>query len=334
MRVLVGLFTTLVVTLAGLYAFSPRVPATLAPSVIPVDKMLLTGITHTSAGLITAGELGHILISADKGQSWQHAELDTQRHALITRLVFSEDGSLGLAIGHEGWILRTTDGGRRWQEVAFDEKAGEPLMDVARLPSGDWLAIGAFGQVMRSHDDGQSWQTEPALKGIDWHLNAIASSPKGRHWMIVGEAGTALRSLDGGNRWEVLPEFYDGSLYGISHMQGERWIAYGMRGNLFVSQDNGDHWENIQLKSRTSLHADLRLGPSTLVLGGQGGVVLATSDGGDTFELLQHAGNATLTDLYLDPVGDWWFTTDQGLRHQSDSEALALDRLNDAGASS
>lgn len=334
MRVLVGLLTTLVVTLAGLYAFSPRVPPSLAPTALPVDEMLLTGITRTSAGLVTAGELGHILISGDQGQSWQRAELDTQRHALITRLVFDDKGNQGLAIGHEGWILRTTDGGRRWQEVAFDKEAGEPLMDVARLPSGDWLAVGAFGRVMRSSDQGQSWRAEPAPGDTDWHLNAISGSQDRRYWMIVGEAGTAIRSQDGGRSWEVLPEFYDGSLYGISHLGGGRWVAYGMRGNLFVTQNHGNRWERVTLDEPVSLHAHLRISSNTLLIGGQGGVVLVTSDRGNTFELLRHGSNATLTDFYLDPAGEWWFTTSSGLRHQAGSTSLALDRLSDTGASS
>src|SRR5690554_600516 len=211
MRSLVGLFTTLLVATAALYAFSPRTPTPLesttlpveemlltAPrtptplesTTLPVEEMLLTGITHTSAGLVTAGELGKIMLSDDQGSTWRLTEIDTQRHALITRMVFTEEGRTGLTIGHEGWILRTTDGGEHWQEVAFDDAFGEPLMDLARLPSGEWLAIGAFGLVLRSTDEGLTWEQEPAPEDTDWHLNAIAGSQDQRHWMIVGEAGT------------------------------------------------------------------------------------------------------------------------------------------------
>ncbi|WP_431024935.1 WD40/YVTN/BNR-like repeat-containing protein [Halomonas sp. H5] len=327
MRVLVGLATTLVVALAGLYAFSPRIPPPLRPATLPVAGMLLTDITRTEAGLVAAGEQGHLLLSTDQGVSWQRADLDVQRHALITRLIFTEDESLGLAIGHEGWILRSTDGGRHWREVAFDPEGSEPLLDLARLPSGDWLAVGAFGQVRRSRDDGLSWQAEPAPDGTDWHLNAIAGSQGGGHWMIVGEAGTVLRSRDGGRHWEALPEFYDGSLYGISHLGGGAWVAYGMRGNLFVTRDHGQRWRPVALDAPLSLHAHQRLADGTLVIGGQGGVLIATSDRGATFQVLRQAGNATLTGLQLTPSGDGWFTTDVGLRR------LALDAPDETGAS-
>ena len=332
MRSLVGLFTTLLVATAALYAFSPRTPTPLESTTLPVEEMLLTGIAHTSAGLVTAGELGKIMLSDDQGSTWRQTEIDTQRHALITRMVFTEEGRLGLAIGHEGWVLRTTDGGEHWQEVAFDDAFGEPLMDLARLPSGEWLAIGAFGLVLRSTDEGLTWEQKPAPEDTDWHLNAIAGSQDQRHWMIVGEAGTVIRSRDGGRSWEVLPEFYEGSLYGISHLHGGRWVAYGMRGNLFVTQDHGRHWERIQLDAPISLHAHLRLNADTLIIGGQGGVLLATTDRGNTFEMLQSGGSATLTDLYLDPAGEWWFTTSRGLLRRVNTTPLA--QLSDAGASS
>lgn len=51
-----------------------------------------------------------------------------------------------MAIGHEGQILRSDDGGKNWKELAFDKENGEPLMSIARLPSGAWLAVGAFGR--------------------------------------------------------------------------------------------------------------------------------------------------------------------------------------------
>ena len=83
------------------------------------------------------------------------------------------------------WLLRTEDGGRSWNEVAFNEQGAEPLMDAQRLPSGDWLAVGAFGRVLRSRDGGHQWHAERIEGQEDWHLNGIAGSADGRHWLIL-----------------------------------------------------------------------------------------------------------------------------------------------------
>ncbi|HPO20406.1 MAG TPA: YCF48-related protein, partial [Rubrivivax sp.] len=127
MRTAVGVAAALIVALAGIFAFSPRHVADLAPNRVPIDRMQLNGIARTDAGLVAAGELGHILVSSDGGASWRDAALSAQRQALITRLVFV-DGKTGLALGHEGWILRTTDGGLTWKEAAFDDKNRGPLL--------------------------------------------------------------------------------------------------------------------------------------------------------------------------------------------------------------
>ena len=192
MRTAVGVAIALIVALASIFAFSPRHMPELAPNRVPVDRMQLSGIARTDAGLVTAGELGHILLSSDNGASWRDASLSTQRQALITRLVFI-DGKTGLALGHEGWILRTSDGGATWQEAAVDDKNRGPLLAAARLPSGQWLAVGSFGRVLRSSDDAKTWQPETLAEQSDWHLNDIAASADGQHWLIVGESGTVLR---------------------------------------------------------------------------------------------------------------------------------------------
>jgi len=110
MRATLGIAVSVIVAAAGMFAFSHRDTPSLGPRQIPVDNMNLTSITQTDAGLVTAGELGHILMSSDKGATWQKAALSDQRHALITRMHFKDDMT-GLAIGHEGWILKTRDGG-------------------------------------------------------------------------------------------------------------------------------------------------------------------------------------------------------------------------------
>src|SRR5690606_37986866 len=106
----------------------------------PVDRMQLTTIARSKAGIVVAGELGSILVSCDDGQTWKEATLSQDRQALITRIIFA-DPLRGIALGHEGWILRTEDGGLNWQEVHFDDANGEPLMSARQLPSGDWLAV-------------------------------------------------------------------------------------------------------------------------------------------------------------------------------------------------
>lgn len=326
MRVTLGVAVSLLVAVAGIFAFSHRDTQPLGPRQIPVNNMNLTSIVETSAGLVTAGELGHILISTDQGRNWNEAKLSEQRFALITRLHFTDENT-GLAIGHEGWILRTTDGGRNWEEVAFNP-GGEPLMSVNQLPSGVWMAIGAFGQALVSNDNGLSWSNMPPPNGTDWHLNNLLPSKDHRTWMIVGEAGTLFRSTDGGEHWDSIPEFYNGSLYGGLHLGGDTWVVYGMRGNIFRSEDNGQSWDSIGGNLPASLFTHLELDSGEILLGGQGGILLLSKDNGRSFNFLHKSGRMSVTDIARLGSGELIMSSDSGLL-----PSLMLDQLkNSSGA--
>lgn len=130
MRVLLGLGMAVIVALSAAYAFSPRSTPALTATRIPVDRMLFTTLARAGATLVAGGELGQILWSADEGKTWQAANVEPRRYALITQIVFEGD-KLGMAIGHEGQILRSDDGGKNWKELAFDKENGEPLMSIA-----------------------------------------------------------------------------------------------------------------------------------------------------------------------------------------------------------
>lgn len=313
MKVLVGLAISALVGLAGVLAFSPRSMPALKPTEIPVERMQINGIQETRVGWVMAGELGQILISRNRGQSWTPATLSVSRQALINRLVFADD-TRGLALGHEGWILRTVDGGRNWKEVAFQAEGGEPLFDAAHLPSGDWLVVGAFGRVLRSRDGGLSWNNESIPGLTDWHLNGIAASADRRHWLILGEAGTLLRSEDGGDHWQVVEPFYDGSLYGAVSLGDATWLAYGMRGRLFRSSDDGRSWQAVPLPNPTSLYGGTLTPDGKVLLVGQGGTVLASTDRGRSFQVVRETGQENLTQILVPVQGPWLLTSDAGLR--------------------
>jgi photosystem II stability/assembly factor-like uncharacterized protein len=303
---------SIAIAAAAYIAFSPRALPPIETVHIPVQDMQLNGIERTSSGLLIAGELGKILVSQDQGNTWTEAQIDQNRQALITRLMFVDERN-GLALGHEGWILRTEDGGRTWSETAFDESNGEPLMSAARLPDGNWLVIGAFGRLLLSTDDRKTWE-DFSIPGLtDWHLNAIASSGDQQQWLIVGEAGTALRSVDKAGSWEVIEPFYNGSLYGAVHLGGDVWITYGMRGHVFRSEDAGLTWQESKVPAPVSLYSHLTTQGGELLLFGQGGLVLSSADSGKVFRVVQRAERGAITDVALMPDGRLALATDGGL---------------------
>lgn len=316
MRTAVGVTIAALIALGAAQAFAPRETPPLAVSRLAMDRLHLNSLTPSKAGLLTGGELGTLLVSSNQGKDWQRASVSKDRQALINQISFAPDGLEGMAVGHEGWILNTTDGGWSWKELAFDESNGEPLMSVARLPSGAWIAVGAFGRALRSNDKGASW-TRLSLPGAgmeDKHLNRIVGSPDGRHWLIVGERGLVLRSDNGGEDWAIVAPFYNGSLYNAISLPQGGWLAYGMRGNVFHTTPGNTGWTRSEMPVQASFFGHGVAADGRVILVGQGSVMATSTDGGQHFSLSRAQGRATLTDLFVQPDGQGWITSDAGLQ--------------------
>ena len=324
MRTPVGLVVAVLMTLGAVQSFSPRETPPLAATRLAVDRMHLNTLVTSKAALVTGGELGALLYSTDQGKHWERALVSTDRQALINQVSFAADGLQGMAVGHEGWILHTTDGGLSWKEVAFDEKNGEPLMGVAQLPSGDWVVVGAFGRALHSSDQGKTWQPLPLPASVeDKHMNHIVGDASGQHWLIVGERGLVLRSSDSGQTWAETEPFYDGSLYNAVSFADGGWLVYGMRGNVFHTSGIDAPWVRSDMPVKASFYGHATMPDGSLVLVGQGSLVATSKDQGKSFSIRRVEGRASLTDLVLAPNGTSWLASDSGL--QAFSTAPAAD---------
>lgn len=326
MKTAVGIGAAALVAFASALAFAPRTPPPLAPTSTGVDRTHFNAITQAGDRLVTAGALGEIFYSDDKGVHWTQAKVGRDRQALIVDMAFAPDRKTGFAVGHEGWILRTRDGGGTWEEMAFSEKNGEPLMSVARLPSGDWITVGAFGRALESKDGGQSWQPMTLPADVeDKHLNHIASSADSQHWLIVGERGLILKSDDAGSTWQTEPPFYNGSFYNAMPAKGDGWLVYGMRGHVFLQAAPGAPWTKSEVPAPISFFGHAQEQDGTIVLVGQGSMLGLSKDGGKSFTLQRAKGRATLTDITLTGPDSGWISSDAGLQPFSpQAKAAAL----------
>ena len=143
----------LAIPVAGAIDSDTPQPAVLAPL---AARSLLLGVTTLADGHVVAvGERGHVLVSDDAGHSWRQSPVPVS--STLTAVYFA-DALHGWAVGHDETILRTDNGGRRWQLSHFAPTRQQPLLGVWFDAAGHGLAVGAFATVYRSADGGRSWQ--------------------------------------------------------------------------------------------------------------------------------------------------------------------------------
>ncbi len=273
------------------------------------DKSLLLDGQLIGDRIIVVGERGHILASEDNGSSWQQQPVPTR---VTLTSVFFIDPANGWAAGHDSLILRTSDGGRHWQEVYSAPEDERPILDLWFKDAIHGYAVGAYGLFLATHDGGRNWspvEFNPAtlvldnLNGddpwddkeeevwVDFHLNQISATENGRV-LIAAEAGNIYRSDDGCRSWISLPSPYEGSFYGSLPLGRGKVLLFGLRGHLFFSENTGTSWVAVESNTQATLNDGIRLRDGRIVLAGLAGTLLISNDQGQSFQLHAQADRA------------------------------------------
>ncbi|MEY8205959.1 MAG: YCF48-related protein [Bermanella sp.] len=254
-------------------------PIDLAALKMPsTQQSLLLDAAQAGNRLVVVGERGHILYSDDVGQSWHQADV-ASRNQLNAVQFFGEQQ--GWAVGEDGVIVHTSDGGRHWQRQ-FDSRTAStqgPLLDVAFTSQLEGFAVGVFNKVVHTTDGGLSWHPwQEHVDNLDeWHLFALAATTPDKLY-IASEMGLIFRSRDGGNSFDAVQSDHDGSFHGILARQGpdgeDQLILFGVGGVVFTSHDGGDSWSRLKTDTEDGLSSGTWLADGSALLVGANGVVV------------------------------------------------------------
>ncbi len=260
-------------------------------------SLLLAGTTAGDT-IVAVGAYGHILRSADSGETWEVAAAPT---AVTLTSVHFPDAQHGWAVGHDALILHSDDGGRTWTRQFQGADLDAPLLSVLFLDAETGFAIGAYGQYLATADGGKTWTPRRIIEQ-DRHFNRITAGPAGTLY-IAGEQGTLLRSTARGATWAPIRAPYDGSFYGILPLTPQVLLAYGLRGRIYRSEDNGDNWQLVPVDPRVLLATAVRLRGGAIVLAGQARTFLVSHDDGHSFAAWATAMTTPVAELVEAPDG-------------------------------
>jgi photosystem II stability/assembly factor-like uncharacterized protein len=140
---------------------------------------------------------------------------------------------------------------------------------------------------------------------------------------MVGEAGFFAKSQDFGLTWQRQPEFYNGSLFGITRTKALSLIAVGLRGHVFRSTDQGLSWQQIQVPSPSTLNSVINDQNGRVYLLGNAGTLLFSDDDGQTFAAMnQQDGKAILNAVVI--ADQLVLATETGIKTIQLKESKAL----------
>jgi photosystem II stability/assembly factor-like uncharacterized protein len=272
---------------------SKEVPEQRTPASSDMPKRNDRASSRFPARVKVAIALCGILILAAALHWWPRGSWKMQTsgtNANLESVAFPTPQS-GWAVGDDGAILHTEDGGGSWKTQTSGTNAR--LLSVAfATPQSGW-AVGSDGIIVHTQDGGDSWEAQFSGTRL-WLLSVTFASP--RSGWVVGDQGTILHTADGGNTWQEQNSGSNAQLRSVAFATPQSGWAVGYGGTILHTEDGGSTWRKQNSGTREGLSSVVFATPRS------GWVVccdfLHTEDGGQSW-IRQSAGQ---TNVYVQSV--------------------------------
>lgn len=274
--------------------------------------------------IILIGSIVYLSCSQDASQiEWKQVNSGTDAHLYGVHFV---DAKLGWAVGTDGVVLSSKDGGKTWNGSDTKSITKDTFFTQVSFttPNNGWLV--GIGKVYYTGSGGNSWNVQHQLRV------AGAKSPgildlhfvnKTEGWAVGGidpkGISTILHTQNGGGKWEKVMNPAEKHLWGVYFVNSDHGWVVGEEGVILHTKDGGKQWELQNSNAEQPLFAihfaDLMYGWVV----GSNGLILHTADGGQTWERQQNPIKLSLRDIAFKNEKEGWAVGEEGsILHTTD----------------
>jgi predicted CXXCH cytochrome family protein len=257
--------------------------------------------------------------TADGGSTWNPVSGLGVTGAINLTGVSCLDANNAVAVGTNGQIRRTTDGGATWVNQSQNNMASTALRAVTLIDASVAKTIGDTGYFYWTTNGGAEWtsaaQGNTATLRATWFVDAdhgwvagtngniMSTSDAGTTWItqaagivtwrgihftdrnngwVVGDAG-AIRHTSNGQDWHSQTSGTTQVLNGVWFTSAATGYAVGGAGTILKTTDGGATWAPKASGTTQGLNAVWFANASTGYVAGNAGVIRKTTDGGETW---------------------------------------------------
>jgi len=235
--------------------------------IIPYQNLKAIQFVNQNIGWIV-GDEGLIIKSTDGGSTW--FEQEGGQGYYLSDLHFFDDQT-GIICGgtnNHGRILRTTNGGNQWDEIALSNYS-PTLLSIYFLNSNLGWTAGTNEILFRTIDGGVSWDSIAYISdgwqnyhyGV-YFLDSLNGNVCG--WTNHGTGNTSgpiYKTSDGGYSWTHVAAVGYGAFYSLAYHTGSNSLySVGsggwpyIVGKIYKSTDGGSNWAEISSPSPETLN--------------------------------------------------------------------------------
>jgi len=249
--------------------------------------------------------------------------------------VFLVDSTLAVAVGENGTLLRTVNGGITWNAESSGTSNNLHGVTFANRDTG--IAVGghsavdfSYATILRTTDGGMHWtnlfgDTSSTPFGYFLHdvtfLNETTVVAVGGNPIFFGQIFGILRSTNAGATWQLASFGETASLLACSFTDQVNGIAVGTNRLIIKTTNGGQAWSIVSGGGSGMSYRGVYYAPPLTIIVGDSAAILRTTDGGTNWSTQQDESGATLngitfpdisTGFIVNSIGGIIKTIDQG----------------------
>ncbi|SDR85004.1 YCF48-related protein [Opitutus sp. GAS368] len=189
-----------------------------------------------------------IVVSRDRGQTWQRREQGLPERGKYTQVVRADRTRRGrVLIGCESGIYLTENGAASWKRILSTADTVDDIQQSPHDPQ-QWIAVTQSAGALLSRDGGATWKKIDAVPSDKALYNVAFDARDPRRLVIASWSYGLLVSEDAGTTWTArnagLPEPARVWRAAIDPDNGEFYAAVFGHG-LYASGDAGRTWRTV-----------------------------------------------------------------------------------------
>lgn len=210
---------------------------------------------------------------------------------------------LGWAVGTEGLILHTEDGGHTWQQQT---SGVDHLLSCVTFEASQWGWAAGWSDILHTEDGGRSWhaqRVEPSSGGI----NSIFFITRKLGWVAIND-GIILHTEDGGHTWQQQRSGTNAHLTSVTFVTEKSGWVVGGQSTVLHTEDGGHTWQkqNSNIGDLLELSSVLFTSAQAGWVVGEDGVILHTENAGGTWQEIRTGFFNDLTSIaFATPENGW-----------------------------
>ena len=219
--------------------------------------------------------------------TWQWQNPLPQGNDLNDIHVFSSDSAI--AVGGNGTILKTIDGGTSWTLIQSGTKA--ILRSICFINNNTGWAVGDSGIVLKTTDSGENWKRYSVGDPLYNMLLSVHFIDNNYGW-AVGGAGKIFKTTNGGTNW-VMSSFSGNLMTDVFFSDSSNGWICGTFGTILKTTNGGESWTAYTGSAIHNFHSLFFIDSLKGWACGTGAIITTTNGGLNwTIQISNVAGNS------------------------------------------